>query len=186
MKPMHQTTKFGRSTVFILTLLIILTGCDALNQAAPTATPILSAATLAASPTVQIRNSDELYNNVIVGQNEPTAAAMPSNGILPPEVVATKEAGGAKVVEILLEDGTRLVADLYERIEMQAIETGDFSGQQPVAFPGVLLLSTERLAWDLLPLQLFQSGMTVLVVEIRANPLPTDIQTLLIAFGDIA
>jgi hypothetical protein len=155
---------------------VLLSACGAAPDA-PTITPtfILSAPTLAPSPTVEILRSDQLYGDAVdpntgsFGQNDLTAAALPSGGSLPPIIGATQEATGIQSVEILMADGARLTGDLYER------------GMNRV--PGVLLVARDTTVWDVLPLSLHAAGLTVLVVRMRETPQPEDIQTLLTALS---
>lgn len=150
----------------------LFAGCAA-GESAPTVTPagVLSAPTLAPSPTVQILNSDDLYGETTSGgQNNPIAAALPSGGELPPLMSGTLTPGGAQTIQTVLADGTLLTGDLY-------IE-GDFR------VPGVLLLAPDRLAWGLLPLQLHAEGMSVLVTDLPPNA--ADIATILISFSELS
>jgi hypothetical protein len=152
-------------------ILGLLAGCAA-GEPVPTATPTaaLSAPTLAASPTVQILNSDELYGDTTSsGQNNPLAAALPSGGELPPLLSSTLEPSGAQSVQLVLAEGPLLNGDLYIK--------GDFR------VPGVLLLAPDKLAWGLLPLQLHAAGMTVLVADLP--PVASDIATILISFSEL-
>src|SRR5688572_1943351 len=96
-----------------------LSACGNSGVNAPTATPAreLSAPTLQPSPTVDIKPSGELYeeSDVNPGQLNATAASLPSGSSLPPLVVGTPNVGGHRSVQILLEDGTQVTGDLYQR-----------------------------------------------------------------------
>src|SRR5689334_14184391 len=95
-------------------LLLFLSAC---LPAAPeaTATRRFTAPTLAPSPTVNIRTSDEIYGDSIRdGQNDPTAAALPRDSALPPLDTGNVSEGGALIVDLFLSDGTALSAYLYQ------------------------------------------------------------------------
>lgn len=86
---------------------------------------------------------------VISGQNDPTAAAMPSGGEMPPLVV---EGSGSGVQEIAITgaDGRVLNGTLYS------------GGSARV--PGLLMLAPDSSAWLDLPLRLQAAGFTVLTM----------------------
>ncbi len=144
-------------------IVIFLVGCVP-QDAAPAATPSPS---FAASPTVQIRNSDELYGGSAAdGQNNPTAAALPNSGSLPPQQVGTSQIGEAQTVEIVLPSSQVVQGDL------------SLAGDTVNRVPGVLLLNADRSTWGELPRQLQAAGYTVLLVD--STPLATeDLETLL-------
>jgi len=160
---------------FGVLLLSLLVACDVLPQQ-PTLTPTrdLSAPTLAPSPTVNILNSQELYGDSIAdGQNNPTAAALPNTGALPPFAAGTHEPGGSATVQIVLQNGEIVVGDLYET--SNALHRS----------PGVLLIGRDRLAWGLLPAQLFAADFSVLVVDTPASPRPADFDVLLTSLSEL-
>jgi len=145
-----------------LLLLFFATGClpQAL-EATPTDTPFPS------TPTVQIRNSDELYGDTTSGgQNDPTAAALPNSGALPPQAVGTAEIGAAQAVEIVLRDSQMIEGSLY------------VAGDTLSRVPGVLLLNEDRESWGDLPRQLQAARYTVLLVDSTALP-TEDLESLL-------
>lgn len=158
---------WNRIITGLIGLALLLSACDALNPTGPTPTPTrdFSAPTLAASPTVEIRSSDDLYGDSISGQNNATAAAAPARGGLPPINSGTREPDGSALVEIALSDGTLLIADQY---------SGAFG-----RVPGVLLLARDRLAWETLPVQLQAAGYSALSVEIEGTTRAQDIDALL-------
>lgn len=158
----------------VCVLCFFLSDCGpAGSEPTPRPTQVLSAPTLAASPTIHIQTSGELYgeSDVNPGQLEPTAASLPSGASLPPLVMGTPGAAGIQKVQIVLEDGTLLIGDLYER------------GISRV--PGVLLIAPDKNSWGFLPVRLQTAGMTVLVVESRETPLPTDMDILMLSLSEI-
>ncbi len=160
---------------YLFLLILIASACEAL-QPLPTATLLpptrIMQATLASSPTPLIRSSDELYDDTLSGQNDPTAAALPNEGAMPPLVSGTREPSGAEIVQIVMEDGVLLLADLYETPQVARV-------------PGVMLLGSDLTSWGLLPVQLTGLGWTVMVVEMRPDPLASDMEALLLALSEL-
>ncbi|MCA9914977.1 MAG: hypothetical protein KC496_16600 [Anaerolineae bacterium] len=143
-------------------LMIFLAGCLPQNAVPPTPTP-----SFVASPTVQIRNSEELYGNTALGgQNNPTAAALPNSAGLPPQQIGTAQVGAAQAVEIVLADSRIVQGDLY------------LAGDTLNRVPGVLLLNADRSAWGELPRQVQAAGYTLLLVDSTALA-TEDLSTLL-------
>ena len=159
-------------TLSLFILLLTLTACDlpSQNRSTPTPTRSLSAPTLAVSPTPVIRSSDELYEDddgAFVGQSNPTIAALPVDGDLPPVQSDESE----NVVEIVLEDGSVLLGDLYQ--------SGDLRR------PGILLVGLDRAGWGTLPLELQTAGFTVLVMETGLIPQARNVETMLRTFINV-
>jgi hypothetical protein len=91
------------------------------------------------------------------GQNDLTAASLPSGGALPPLPLAIPAAGaGGQAVQIVTGDGTLLIGDLYP----------DPGGRR---VPAALLLALNRADWLDLPLRLQAAGYTALAVDLRAG-----------------
>lgn len=159
------------SRVVLISLMSIgLAACDALNPPPPTATREFSAPTLAASPTVDFQSSDELYSSTpAAGINDPTAAALPSRGSLPPVVAGEETADGGQAVNVFLPDDTILSGMLYDR--------------GTVRVPGVILLATDAAQWGTVPHDLLESGITALVVEPPARA--EDMQTVFTSFIEL-
>lgn len=111
--------------------------------------PTLSPATAIQFPTplpTELRN---------LGQNNLTAAAVPSGGALPPmELAGVTSVTGGQVVQITLGDGVLVGGALYP----------DGAGRR---VPGVLLLAADRTTWLDLPLRLQNAGYTVLSMDVR-------------------
>ncbi|MCU0512371.1 MAG: hypothetical protein MUE40_07350 [Anaerolineae bacterium] len=153
---------------------LLLAGCAA-DVVAPTLRPTraVSGPTLVASPTIHLQTSGELYgeSEFNPGQNDPTAAALPSRSGLPPLVVGTPAAAGPQRVQMVLPDGVLLGGQLYTR------------GISRV--PGLLLLAPAEAAWGTLPQRLHDAGFTVLVVTPRQPALPADLDTVLLALSEI-
>lgn len=147
--------------------------CVPFQEIPPTATfPPLSAPTLEPSPTVRILSSDELYDGQAGGQNEPTAASLPSGGALPPLVVAP-QANGAQGVRIVLSDGVSVDADLYENALVRSA--------------GVVLFARDKGVWGALPQALYDAGFTVLAVNMRPSaPRAEDVGAVLLSFSELA
>lgn len=158
--------------LFILIMLLpVLAACDLPSRNTVTATPTraLSAPTLAVSPTPVIRTSDEIYGSgegTFIGQSNPTIAALPVDGDLPPI-----QMGDDHLVEVVLEDGSVLFGDLYQ--------SGD------TRRPGILLVGIDRSAWGTLPLELQSAGFTVLVMDMGLIPQAKHVETMLRTFINV-
>jgi dienelactone hydrolase len=152
---------------YLLLLSIILAACD--NPPVPiTPSYALSGPTLEASaeffPAVQTSVPTQQQ---VVGQNNPTAASLPSGGELPPLAVGTAEAGNPRQpVLVTAGDGTQMNGDLY----MAFSDT---------AAPGILMLAPDRTAWLDLPLRLQNEGFTVMAMDLRPNATVGDVDALL-------
>lgn len=110
--------------------------------------------------------TSEPTRRLFLGQNDPTAAAMPSGGELPPLAVGTSETGSARqAIQVTATDGTQMNGDLY-------LASGDSA-------PGVLMLAPDRTAWLDLPLRLQQQGFTVLAMDLRTGATADDVDVLL-------
>lgn len=157
--------------LLFLIILLTLTACDLPSQNSATVTPTraLSAPTLVVSPSPVIRSSDELYddNEVFVGQSNPTIAALPVDGNLPP----IQQNTDGNVVEVVLSDGNVLLGDLYQ--------SGD------TRQPGILLVGSDRSAWGTLPLELQGAGYTVLVIEAGPIPQARHVETMMRTFINV-
>lgn len=160
-----------RRPFIILIISLILSACEAEPGATVTPTRSLSAPTLAPSPTVLIRSSDELYSDdegLFIGQSNPTIAALPVDSDLPPVISGTLAPDGSALVEVVLEDGSVLLGDLYE---------AGFTRK-----PGILIVTGDRAAWGIVPLELQNAGFTVLVMEYGLVPQAKSVQTMLHTF----
>ena len=165
-----------RQWILFSFIALLISACGVLPQA-PTATPTrdFGVPTLQASPTTLIRNSDEIYGDSDVGQNNLTAAALPNGGALPPLQSGTRVPSGAEQVQLVLDDGTILTGSLYSQLGATRRVTG------------VLLLGASVDSWGLLPSTLVENNMTALVVEVpntRAANLDA-ILTSLSEFGTV-
>ncbi len=157
-----------------VSLLLACVACVPVATSPPRPTFELSAPTLAASPTVRILTSEELYSeDNTQGQNSPTAAALPSGGGLPPLSFGERTPLGVSApVQIVLDDGVLVEGELYS------------SGQERLA--GVLLLARQRDVWGELPRQLFNNGYTVAVMTLRPSvPRVNDLSTMLLAVSEL-
>lgn len=130
---------------WLLLAIALLAGCLP-DPLPPTAVPPTIAAFPTPQPTV-LRN---------IGQNDPTAASLPSGGALPPQPIALTSQAGGQPVQIVTGDGTLLIGDLYANADGRRV-------------PAVLLLAVDRAGWLDLPLRLQAAGYTALAVDLRAG-----------------
>ena len=133
--------------------LLLLAACSVFEPL-PTAIPTrqLTGPTTAPSPVFRGELPTEVP--LFTGQNDPTAAAMPSGGDLPPLPLGEASAGGIQQgIAITGGDGRILTGDLY---------TGAGGG---LRVPGLLMLAPDSTAWLDLPLRLQAAGFTVLTMS---------------------
>jgi dienelactone hydrolase len=152
---------------YLLLLVLLLAACDSF-QPAPTITPTraLTGPTLEASPVVRGELPTDVPAGQFVGVNDPTAAAQPARGDLPPLVIGTSEAGSIKqTIQITVGEGRTLTGDLYAL------------GDQRV--PGLLMLAPDSSQWLDLPLRLQAAGFTVLVMNVDAATTGEDFSAML-------
>jgi hypothetical protein len=150
-----------------LLLVCLLAACDSLEPA-PTVTPTraLTGPTLEASLVVRGEMPTDVPAGQFIGVNDPTAAAQPARGELPPLVVGTSEAGTSKqTIQITVGEGRTLNGDLYAM------------GDQRV--PGLLMLAPDSSQWLDLPLRLQAAGFTVLVMNVDAATTGEDFSAML-------
>jgi hypothetical protein len=158
-------------------------GAAACDNIAPTLTPTrpISAPTLQASPTVlPFVPSDEPTRLLYVGQNDPTAAALPRDSELPPLAAGTVVPGEThQPIVVTAPDGVQLSGDLY------ISPTQDLS-------PGILMLSADNSAWLDLPLRLQRQGYTVLAMPLRPDTTANsasalgDFEAMIMALAQVA
>jgi len=157
-----QWVRFTLCGMFIIAL-CTLAGCESETAAAPTPTYDLSfLPSPLPLPTAQPSDYEptRLSN---IGQNNATAAALPSGGELPPLQVGTQSGETRQSVVVTAADGANLVGDLY----------ANPSGERGT---GVLFIAPDRGGWLDLPLRLQAQGYTVLSMDLRAT---TDTAVLL-------
>jgi hypothetical protein len=161
--------------VALASLLAACTGAEVTPLAA-TPTRALSGPTLAPSVAPEFLRSDQLYGTAtgFIGQNNPDAAAVPNDGVVPPAPVAEEGGGSGTLVRMTLSDGEVVLGDLYPPV-----------GEGGRGF-GLLLLGPDRLAWRGLADALASAGFTVLVAETQGAPLAADISILLQNLGETA
>jgi hypothetical protein len=156
----------------LLVLLCLVAACDALNDPptrTPTRTP--SGPDLIPTATTALITSDDM-DIVFSGRSDPTAAAAPRDGELPPVPVTTPIPGTqAQVMQITLTDGALVQADVYQ--------TGT------ARVPGVLLLGIDRAAWGDFPLRLQSIGFSAMVTDLRQPFNTTDFDVVLRAFSGL-
>lgn len=144
--------RFALSRVLAgIALALLLNAC--MDAAPPTLTPTrsLSGPTLAPSPVPFIGPPTE-PPPLEEGWFDPTIAALPSGGALPPVLLGGSGVGRASV-EVVAEDGALLIGALYTQAEVRA--------------PGVLLLAPDATGWGGFTERLYNNGFTVLAVEPR-------------------
>jgi hypothetical protein len=160
-------TMMKESKFWCLCLVLLLAACD--NPPVQiTPSYELSGPTLEPSaeffPEVQ---TSEPTQQQFLGQNNPTAASMPSGGEMPPLVVGTIDVSSPRQpIQLTAGDGTQMNGDLYMA-----------SGE--VAAPGVLMLAPDRIAWLDLPLRMQNAGLTVLAMDLRPNATAGDVDLML-------
>lgn len=149
-------------------VLLLLSACLPVAEVPPTRE--LTGPTLAPSPTVAIRNSDELYGASTDGQNNATAASLPRDSALPP-LDTGETAGGAMIVELFLSDGQTINAYLYQ-------PNSEGRGE------GVMLIGEALDAWGMLPNDLQAAGFTALVLQLPSVLRAEDMDALLVSFSE--
>ncbi len=156
---------------------LLITACT--PAVAPTMTPTyqLSGPTIAPTAPLFIGPPTEgpPPQTGSVGISDPTAAAQPRDGVLPPLAVGSVDATHQEI-EITAADGALLVGNLYQ--------------QGSERRPGVLLLGPDRLSWGEFPAALNAAGFTVLVMPVRDGTFISDatvmIETLTSGIADPA
>jgi hypothetical protein len=152
----------------LLLALVLLVACDDTGGGA-TAVSLrtLTGPTIAPSATFYPQPPTPLsFDDLDNGQNDPTAAALPAEAVLPPLAVGTPVLGSSEQhIQITAADGTALDGDLYQ--------SGD------VRMPGVLMLAEDRTAWGDFPKKIHDAGFTVLVVNIRRVAPASDFTVML-------
>lgn len=151
-----------------LTTLALLTACTGLDAPLPTFTPAFSGPTIAPSPQPFLGPPTEgpPLEGRAVGMSDPTAAAQPNQGALPPRLVNAPDGGQpAQTIEITAFDGAPLAGLLYQIGTERR--------------PGVLLLGLPESDWGEFPAQLSAEGFTVLVIGLRAGGDERDVQAMI-------
>ena len=153
-----------RLRLLALTFAALLAACDAAPTPTPTAGRVIEGATIEASPTFFPRQPTYVpFDEYFAGQNDPTAAALPAGGALPPLAVGVPlevsgtPAPGKHTIQITGMDGTQLAGDFY-----------DTPGER---LPGVLLLAPDRTAWGDFPVKLNAAGFAVRSMDWRESGL---------------
>lgn len=163
---MTTTHKMMSVTACVL-LMALLAACNTLDTPLPTATRGLSGPAIGPSPQIFVGPPTEgpPPQNGSLGVSDPTAAAQPPSGALPPLTISTPGAGQAEVIELVAYDGALLNGTLYQNV-----------GERQ---PGVLLLGPQNGDWGDFPAQLAQAGYTVLVMTVRDNADEQDVQVMI-------
>lgn len=166
---------FWRGCALLVLLATMLSACDSLPE--PTVTPArtLTGPTLAPSPDPFSGGppTEALPNTIDENLFDPTIAAAPARGVLPPEAAGTQAVGstGGQQVQITALDGALLTGDLYQQGEAR--------------LPAVLLLSASRSDWGLFPLQLQAAGYTALAMDLRSTARSDDVIVMLEALSEV-
>src|SRR5690606_36844349 len=156
---------------FLLLAFVAALGACEVFEPLPTSTPtrVLTGPTLEASPVV--RGEYPTEPALLQGQNDPTAAALPSGGVLPPLAVATEQDSIRQSIQVTTRAGLTLPGDLYS------------SGDQ--RWPGLLMLAPDPQAWLDLPLRLQAAGFTVLVMSSADVSSAEVLSDVLVSFSDV-
>jgi hypothetical protein len=160
------------AAAFVLAL--ALAGCED-AAVTPVQGYTLSAPTLAPSPIVDVLAlTPESQSTLVVGQNAPTYAGLPSGGELPLLPVGTSNPGAASVpIQVTGADGALLDGDLYTHIN------------DDTRYPAALLINADRAAWGTFPQALRDGGFTVLSMNMRAAMPVDDLLAMIAAFGQV-
>ncbi len=149
-----------------LLIALLLAACDSLLPPSPTPTVgrVISGVTIEPSATFFPRQPTYVpFDEYLAGQNDPTAAALPAGGALPPLVVGSTlqtegtPAPSKHTIQITAMDGAQLPGDFY-------VTPGE-------RLPGVLLLAPDRTAWGDFPAALNAAGFAVLSMDLREGAL---------------
>lgn len=164
-----------RLTVRLLLLMLalgLMAACDNVVPV-PTDVPTLSGPTLEATavfrPDIQSEDPGATRG---LGQNDLTAASVPSGAELPPLAVGTADPETTFItVQITAADGMQLIGDLYANLANERV-------------PGVLLIAPDRAGWLDLPLRLQAAGYTALAMDLREGGALGDFETMIRALSE--
>lgn len=161
-----------RKQIFASLFALLISGCEVLDVPTVTPTPTYTGPTMASTAIFRGEFPTESALDTL-GQNDPTAAALPRDSVLPPLAVDDGSADGLRqTVEVTLSTGTQQTADLYS------------GGLNRV--PGVLLLGPTRDGWRDMPLRLQAAGFTVLVTDLPQTMTVDDVEILLESLSDVS
>jgi hypothetical protein len=168
---------------FILVLLIaLLAACDTFEDPEAFPTHEFSAPPLQPSPTIAFHMPTEITeDHTNPGQNIPLAAGIPAHANVPPVPLDSGGEPGRQIVQIMTDQGTTIIGDLYENPSMPL--EGDILPQR---YPGLLLAGAPRNAWGDFPARLRDSGYTVLVVDFEADSAAGDFAAVMRALSNAA
>lgn len=161
-----------RFRINLISLFVLaLVGCSVFEPL-PTAIPTRQLTGPTTAPSPVFRGEAPTEGPIFAGQNDPTAAAMPSGGELPPLPVGEASAGGVQQgIVITGGDGRMLTGDLYS------------GGVERV--PGLLMLAPDSSAWLDLPLRLQAAGFTVLTMSTDEVVSTGDLSAALQSLSDV-
>jgi hypothetical protein len=143
----------SRLNVFLTLAGVYLLAACSVFEPLPTAIPTRQLTGPTTVPSPVFRGELPTEGPQFTGQNDPTAAAMPSGGDLPPLPVGSTSAGGVQQgIAITGSDGHILTGDLY-------------AGGGGLRVPGLLMLAPDSAEWLDIPLRLQAAGFTVLTMS---------------------
>jgi len=147
-----------------------LIACESETAAAPTPTFDLSFLPSPQPLPTAARRDYEPTRLSNIGQNNATAAALPSGGELPPLAVGTQSDEARQSVIVTAADGANLVGELY-------------ANPAGARGTGILFIAPDRGGWLDLPLRLQADGYTILSMDLRATMdtavLPGDFEAMI-------
>jgi hypothetical protein len=154
-------------------LALLIAGCEVLDVPTVTPTPTFTGPTMASTAIFRGEFPTESPLSAL-GQNDPTAAAMPRDSVLPPLAVDDGSSDGLRqTVAVTLSTGIQQTADLY-------------GGGGTNRVPGVLMLGPSREGWQDMPLRLQAAGFTVLVTDLPGTMTISDVEILLESLSDVS
>ncbi len=152
-------------------VLLALAACSVFEPL-PTAIPTRQLTGPTTAPSPVFRGEAPTEGPLFNGQNDPTAAAMPSGGELPPLALGEASEGGIRqAIAITGGDGRVLTGDLYS------------GGIERV--PGLLMLAPDSTEWLDLPLRLQAAGFTVLTMSTNEVVSSGDLSAALQSLSDV-
>jgi hypothetical protein len=158
-------------------LLLVTAACSILDPPLPTATlpPFLSGPTIAATWTVfpSLLERDPLDTRdeaAFLGGYDLTAAALPPDYALPPADGDFLPNQVGRQITLVAVDGTLLNGAYYQPVDQPA---------DAPRRPGLLLLARDGNGWGDWPVQLYDAGFTVLVMNVRGDAPASDFTVMM-------
>jgi hypothetical protein len=158
-------------------MLLVTMACSILDPPPTTATPLpfLSGPTIAATwtvfPSLLERDPvDSRDENAFLGGYDLTAAALPPDYALPPADGNFLPNQVGRQITLLAADGTELNGAFYQPVDQAA---------DAPRRPGLLLLARDGNGWGEWPVQLYDAGFTVLVMNVRGDAPASDFTVMM-------